>query len=281
MKQDGMISCPICKGKGHITENAEVYSFISRDPDTHMCLTCMGKGRVGPRKKLPDGRGVYELTATHAKKTCALQASARTMGGADGDGALQASARTMEPQFLEMALNPRLNKVLAGGKKFLIVTETEPYYFAVYRIIREQEKSQGTWTDEDEAAYLDASLESYPKDSNARFDRELNLSMVKMETMLLDMIRPNIGEYIDIIDVLESNPLVRDKLLNAKILITVAEYEPDFFDHLRLTREYMSAEGSWTREAEEDYVRRMEQEYDKMKAQRKYVEGFIKKEEKR
>lgn len=60
------------------------------------------------------------------------------------------------PMFLEMALDARLNKVLASGKRFLIVTETEPYYFAVYRMIREQERRQGTWTEQDEDNYVGA-----------------------------------------------------------------------------------------------------------------------------
>ena len=58
------------------------------------------------------------------------------------------------PNFLELALNPRLNKVLASGKEFLIVTETEPYYTEVFRMIRSQERKQGTWTAEDETRYV-------------------------------------------------------------------------------------------------------------------------------
>ena len=65
------------------------------------------------------------------------------------------------PLFMEMALNPRLNKVLASGKEFLIVTETEPYYLEVYRMIRKQEKKQGTWTQQDEERYVEALEEGY------------------------------------------------------------------------------------------------------------------------
>jgi hypothetical protein len=50
----------------------------------------------------------------------------------------------------------RLKKVLASGKKFLIVTETEPYYLVVYSLIRNQERKQGTWSWEDEEAYVEA-----------------------------------------------------------------------------------------------------------------------------
>ena len=75
------------------------------------------------------------------------------------------------PRFLEMALNPRLNKVLASGKQFLIVTETEPYYLDVYRMIRQQERDQGTWTEEDEERFVDA--------------MDLELEMYKMRCKLL------------------------------------------------------------------------------------------------
>ena len=69
-----------------------------------------------------------------------------------------------------MALNPRLNKVLASGKEFLIVTETEPYYLDVYQMVRKQEKMQGTWTDRDEDNYvevLEAQIRKYQEVINA------------------------------------------------------------------------------------------------------------------
>ena len=68
------------------------------------------------------------------------------------------------------ALNPRLNKVLASGKEFLIVTETEPYYLDVYQMVRKQEKMQGTWTDRDEDNYvevLEAQIRKYQEVINA------------------------------------------------------------------------------------------------------------------
>lgn len=56
-------------------------------------------------------------------------------------------------------MSPRLIKVLASGKEFLIVTETEPYYLVVYSLIRDQERKQGTWSWEDEDAYVEAIMD--------------------------------------------------------------------------------------------------------------------------
>lgn len=64
-RRDGRMPCPICKGKGHVTENAEQFEFHTRDPQTSECLICAGTGRIGPRKKLPDGRAIHEVLGTH------------------------------------------------------------------------------------------------------------------------------------------------------------------------------------------------------------------------
>ena len=190
MLKRGNMRCPVCKGKGKITENTREYEFITRDPVTSDCLVCGGTGQVGPRKKLPDGRGVHELVSGNPAKSfqrkghiapdegaTRLNVSVKAVinpevvdTGVGYNPEPQRSQREEEgapargkehhagqrPAFLEMALNPRLNKVLASGKEFLIVTETEPYYMDVYRMIRAQEKKQGTWTEGDEEAYVEA-----------------------------------------------------------------------------------------------------------------------------
>ena len=188
--KDGRMPCPICNGTGNVTEDAEQYSFITREPETNVCLICNGSGRIGPRKILPDGRGVYELVERaegqeqkrlNVSKKAVInpevvdtgvgyapyktEESRESSRKAEGDKKKNKRKRGHEPYeaplFMEMALNPRLNKVLASGKEFLIVTETEPYYLEVYRMIRKQEKKQGTWTQQDEELYVEALEEGY------------------------------------------------------------------------------------------------------------------------
>ncbi|MDP3115071.1 MAG: hypothetical protein Q8M98_09920 [Candidatus Cloacimonadaceae bacterium] len=45
--------CPVCNGKGTITEDTKIYEFITRDPQTNRCLFCNGKGFIGKRKNPP------------------------------------------------------------------------------------------------------------------------------------------------------------------------------------------------------------------------------------
>jgi len=168
------MKCPICKGKGKILEDALQYEFVTRDAINSTCLYCMGFGVISPNKKLPDGRKAHEIkidspdpaptpgpspkTRLNVSKKAAINPEAVDTGGATHSEQKTVNSEQKEPyeapMFLEMALNPRLNKVLASGKRFLIVTETEPYYFAVYRMIREQERRQGTWTEQDEDNYV-------------------------------------------------------------------------------------------------------------------------------
>lgn len=63
----GKMTCPICAGKGKITEDSQEYEFQTRDPHTQTCLTCSGSGLVAPRKRLPDGRAVCEIEPKPAK----------------------------------------------------------------------------------------------------------------------------------------------------------------------------------------------------------------------
>jgi hypothetical protein len=54
---------------------------------------------------------------------------------------------------LRKLLDCRAGRLLLRGKEFIVVSCTEPYYATVYRMIRAQEKHQGTWTEDDEAIY--------------------------------------------------------------------------------------------------------------------------------
>lgn len=174
----GRTNCPICKGTGTVTEDGKVYDFETRDPQTSKCLICNGEGTLPSSKRLPNGQPQSSLR--YAKTSQRLNVSKKAainpevvdtglgyrpsvddmddmdgMDGMDKPGVERSKEPYEKPLFYEMASNPRLNKVLASGKMFLIVTETEPYYLAVYRMIREQEKRQGTWTEQDEDNYVE------------------------------------------------------------------------------------------------------------------------------
>ena len=184
----GKKTCPVCQGSGLFTESPE-YPCESRPPANGRCLYCDGSGFVPARLNVsPKSASSAQQSAASAgnqepapkldlarrgitplefKRPNPDPADPPTSGRLDfnqpteGDLAQHpdpqdvASAQPA-PNFLEMALNPRLNKVLASGKDFLIVTQSEPYYISVFTMIRSQERKQGTWTPEDEDRYIDA-----------------------------------------------------------------------------------------------------------------------------
>lgn len=153
------MTCPICKGSGKIHEDATEYEFITREAITKRCLYCDGSGKIEPRVKMPDGRWAHELAPGRDKKANPkrLNVSKKAINPETVDTGIgyQKKEKYETPRFYEMAVNERLNKVLAGGKEFLIVTETEPYYLDVYQIIRSQERKQNTWTADDESRYVE------------------------------------------------------------------------------------------------------------------------------
>ena len=51
------------------------------------------------------------------------------------------------------AFHPRAIKLIKRRKNFLVVSEDEPYFLAVYTKIRDHETNNGTWTEEDEAKF--------------------------------------------------------------------------------------------------------------------------------
>ena len=172
------MECPICKGTGKIHEDASVYEFITRDAITKRCLFCDGSGKIEARVKMPDGRMAFELKRQNepakrlnvSRKAVIRPEAVDTGLGYEPDRSntgQQKLEKYETPRFFEMATNPRLNKVLASGKDFLLVTDTEPYYLDVYRMIRSQERKQGTWTADDEDAYV-AALEKKIRDMQER-----------------------------------------------------------------------------------------------------------------
>lgn len=74
-RHQGTIVCPICQGQGKLSEDPEQYDFVTRDPQTSICLICGGSGHVGPRKLLPDGRKAAEISFRPATRDTSLGAT--------------------------------------------------------------------------------------------------------------------------------------------------------------------------------------------------------------
>lgn len=52
--------------------------------------------------------------------------------------------------------HPRAAKLMNKRKSFIVVADDEPYFHEVYSLIREHEIQKGTWTNEDQRIYEDA-----------------------------------------------------------------------------------------------------------------------------
>lgn len=195
----GRPKCPICQGKGTLTENAREYEFITRDPITAKCMICNGEGWLNPSTRLPNGKRVFEVF----RKDNGTQKTGSTGSAGSGKRLNVSKKAVVNPETVDTGVgyepqraqrqeeesvqgrgwcgeicgsnlcairrtcetnpNPRLNKVMESGKAFLIVTETEPYYLDVYRMIRKREKKQGTWTEGDEEAFVEALMDERNK----------------------------------------------------------------------------------------------------------------------
>lgn len=67
-----------------------------------------------------------------------------------------AIAKIERLQAIVGKLHPRVSKLLAKGRRFIVIGEHEPYFVDAYRLVRIQEQAQGTWTVECEDAYQEA-----------------------------------------------------------------------------------------------------------------------------
>ncbi len=63
------------------------------------------------------------------------------------------SAIANDKKLLDKA-HSRVRKMLRSGKHFIVVAIDEPYYEAVYRLIRANEKIVGRWTKDDEEVFM-------------------------------------------------------------------------------------------------------------------------------
>ena len=55
-------------------------------------------------------------------------------------------------------LHPRVRKLMAKGRAFIVIGEHEPYFVAAYTMIRNRELETGTWSDIDEECYREAAI---------------------------------------------------------------------------------------------------------------------------
>jgi len=53
------------------------------------------------------------------------------------------------------AFHPRAMKLIGKKKPFIVIAKDEPYFKDAYAMIRDHERSKGTWTIEDEALFLE------------------------------------------------------------------------------------------------------------------------------
>lgn len=147
----GKSKCPVCNGQGTLTEDSKVYDFITRDPKTSKCLACNGEGYLNSRSKLPNGKDAYTIMRKEARR---LNVSNKVSGANHKN---EASNIGEYGNILPRSI--RLSRVIASGRPFLVVTETDPYYMEVWMMIRKTERKQGTWSEEDEELYV-AELEA-------------------------------------------------------------------------------------------------------------------------
>jgi len=56
------------------------------------------------------------------------------------------------------SVHPRVWKLVAKSRNFIVIGEHEPYYLQAYAMIRECEMAKGTWSEDDRVAYSAARL---------------------------------------------------------------------------------------------------------------------------
>lgn len=66
------------------------------------------------------------------------------------------------------AFHPRAVKLLRKQKNFIVIAEDEPYFAEAYSLIRKNEMSKGTWTEEDERIYQSAQHSVHPTGGTRR-----------------------------------------------------------------------------------------------------------------
>lgn len=154
----GKLTCPICHGKGTLTEDAKQYEFVTRDPQTSKCLICNGTGFLGIFASLPDGTPARSLakqtqpklryspgglTSTLKRRGLSPEEHgadhANSPGDHDADHADPSPARLLPPLPAPLSLAP-----------------DHPLYLDTFRFIRGYELRHGSWDLEHELAFSSA-----------------------------------------------------------------------------------------------------------------------------
>ena len=162
----GYITCPICNGAGTITEDTLEYEFVTRDPKTDTCLICAGKGLLPVSAKLPDGTPARALTKPRAKLASVTDKRLRAPSEphpireyltpayhprADRPltAALDQRGITTSPRHHDTTPEPQ-----APAPCALTIEPQHPAYPHIYALLRILERARGTWTAQDEEAYI-------------------------------------------------------------------------------------------------------------------------------
>lgn len=157
----GETKCPICGGRGFLTENSQEYEFITRDPLTSVCLTCCGRGKVGAQKKLPNGVKVHELKKQQRRKQDVAQSeSGRRVNVSRG-----ARIRTVSTEGTESAESADIGKEGVGLDSSaspqneggaLVIERDHALYLPIFRELRAWGRVEGKWDSAAEARYVEA-----------------------------------------------------------------------------------------------------------------------------
>lgn len=151
----GETKCPICGGRGFLTENSQEYEFITRDPLTSVCLTCCGRGKVGAHKKLPNGVKVHELKKQQLRKQDAARSeSGRKLNVSRGARIEVASVRDGESYERDEGLDSSASLQNEGGA--LVIERDHALYLPIFRELRAWGRAEGKWDSAAEASYVEA-----------------------------------------------------------------------------------------------------------------------------
>lgn len=152
----GVIECPVCKGKGTLTEDVRGYDFVTRDPKTSRCLVCSGRGHINGRTKLPNGQEAHAILKK--RLNVSKKASKQIVPDVGIDLSVPADL-VEEVKEVESVVREQKEywptRYLMPDGSFL-VRPTDPQYLEVLRRARQHARSRGTWSSWDELRYVDA-----------------------------------------------------------------------------------------------------------------------------
>lgn len=153
----GVSECPVCNGKGTLTEDARGYEFVTRDPKTSRCLVCSGRGHINGRTKLPNGQEAHTILSGK-RLNVSRKASKQIVPDVGIDLSVPADlvkeVKEVESVVREQEGHWPTRYIMPDGS--FLVRPTDPQYLDVLRRARQHARSRGTWSSWDELRYVDA-----------------------------------------------------------------------------------------------------------------------------